>query len=279
MKTYKYLFILLISTLLFSCTDIIELKLKNTEPRVVIEAVLNATDSTCVVNVSMSNEFYDTTEVEMLEDYSVVLTKNNTETFYLEKNSNKNYTLNNIVAEYGDFFSITITDKEGKKYTAQAITPGKVKNAIVLFQQVDNPNNNTTIDENGIVRKILFGFSFWKDSIGTNDFYRVKMYKDSIFLADNYQLISDEGMTSDSIFFGLREFFVEGDLVTIEIQNINKEAYTFFSQVADIQRAGMSSSTPYNPQGNFDNDAIGYFEINNNTKITMIAFDFPFPFK
>jgi hypothetical protein len=278
MKKYKYLLILMLVTLFFSCTDIIELDLKNTEPRVVIEAVLNATDSTCTVNVSMSNEFYDTTEVEMLDDYSVVLIKNQTETFYLEKKSNKSYVLNNIIADFGDVFLITITDKEGKKYTAQAVTPGKVKNTIVIFKQIDRPNNNTEIDENGIERKILFGFCYWQDSLETQDYYRVKMYKDSVYLADNYRLISDEGMASDSILIGLRELFLEGDYVSVYVENINKESYTFFTQVADIQRAGMNSSTPYNPQGNFDNDAIGYFEIKNYTKFSIVAFDFPFPF-
>jgi hypothetical protein len=51
-----------------------------------------------------------------------------------------------------------------------------------------------------------------------------------------------------------------GDSVTILIQTIDKNVFTFFSQLSQISNDfGGQPASPANPASNFDNGALGYF--------------------
>lgn len=256
-----------------SCTDIIELDLKEADPRIIIEATLNATDSTCSVLVTNSSTFYDTSAVVGVTGMNVVLTKNENTFIVLDEISAGNYFADNIVADSSDVFSISLTDKDGVVYSASAKTPTAPGQFLTIFGSIGDQSSH--VDSAGNVIEYLFGLCYWFDIPNEEDYYRFKIYKDGEYLADSYNFVDDKTAVGDTMQTGLSEFFLAGDTVSIEMLSINKEAFDYFIELQDVISAGSNSTTPFNPIGNFDNNALGYFCIQHVVREDFIVFKFP----
>lgn len=289
MKKIKYLSILL-STLfiLQSCIDVIDMDLVDAEPRTIIEATLDATDSTCTVTVTKSNTFYDTTATEKLNNLTVKLIDSTKGVGYnLTKNENGDYFGENIVANVGDNFTIVITDEDGISYTASAKTPsappmyeifpGFSLNYLMLFTSITE-EPITYIDDDGNEVTLLFALAFWMDDPATENYYRFKIYEDGEYLADSYIFIDDETSFGDTMQMGMNQPFRKGDTVTFELLSINKATYDYFNELQEVLFSGMSSTTPFNPKSNFNNDALGYFCIQQRFRQEFEVQEFDFEF-
>ncbi len=279
MKTYKILLLVfLVSIFQLSCIDIIEIDLEDAEPRIVIEANLNATDSTCSVIATYSNSFYDNNKPQRIENLDIILIKNNNENYYFEKNTKGEFISNGIIAESGDLFQIEITDKNtGVKYTATAQTPSNPGLFLTLFTSFTDEDIYIT-DSLGNERMMLFALTYWFDIPDEENYYRIKVYKDAgrKYINDSYNFTSDEFAIGDTMQIVLSEYFLEGDTVKIELASINKETYDYFDQFIEVLYSGGSSTSPFNPKGNFDNDALGYFCVEQTSSFEYIVYKFPF---
>ena len=81
------LFILIAFITFTSCEEVIELDLKDTEPRVIIEAKGDIKTRTCNVNITLSNGFYDVGDLETLSDATVVLSDEGGASYLLEEST------------------------------------------------------------------------------------------------------------------------------------------------------------------------------------------------
>ena len=52
-----------------------------------------------------------------------------------------------------------------------------------------------------------------------------------------------------------------GDTLLLQLSAINEAVYDYFIQVDDMRSNGFSAAAPYNPKGNFTNEALGYFGV------------------
>jgi len=261
-----------------SCTDIIKLDLNSIDPRIVLEATLNATDSTCSVKASYSNDFYDTTKNGSIDSLNIILIAPDNTQYELKQNNEGIYFVQGVIANTNDIFSIKVTDKEGNEYMASAKTPSDPNQFLVLFSTPENFEPTVT-DSTGEEKKLMFALAYWMDNSSQEDYYRFKLYKEGQYIADNYSFVSDETAVGDTMQIGFSEFFTEDDTITVELLTINKETYDYYQQLMDIQYAGMNSTSPYNPKGNFSNEALGYFCIQKVRTQNFVVFEFPFVFK
>jgi len=258
-KIYKITTILFLSILFFnSCNDIIELDLKNTEPRIVIEANLNMSDSTFVVNITKSNGFYDETEYEKIKDAKIILKNSNGTTYTIPEIEDGKYRLNDVVANTNDAFSLSI-EKDGKEYKAETICPYAIDLARVIPAPFTPPgggppNNNT--NEN-----ILQIMSFWKDSVNIDNYYRIKTYINDTLQAANYELADDRYFNGDTIVSVSILGLESGDKLKMELLSTDQKYFDYFVDIAILYSRGPGGTTPYNPKGNFNNGALGYFGI------------------
>jgi len=257
-----------------SCTDIIQLKLKSTEPRIVIEANLNASDSTCTVKVTKSNAFYDNSAPELVSKLNIVLTNNsNKQILNLIEIKTGEYLVKNIIANPGDNFTVSITDTNSNTYTASAITPSKPNPFLIIFNSFSD-KDVIVQDSLGRDRVLLIGLAYWLDIPNEENYYRYKIYIGDKYNADSYVFMDDKTAVGDTLQRGIGAFY-QGDTVTFDLLSINKETYIYFQQLEDILNSGMNSTTPYNPQSNFDNDALGYFCIQQVIEEQFIVQKFP----
>lgn len=255
-KIFSIITIIIIS-FLYSCTDIIKLDLKNTEPRIVIEAVLNMTDSTFKTDITLSNGFYESGDLERIKGANVVLSKTNRETYTVPETENGVYFIKNIISETNDEFSLTVTLPDGKTFEANTIAPYPVNIINIIPQPFDPPGGNPHGSDTAKYYQIL---TLWKDTPNVDNFYRLKTYVNGEFGSDEYALLDDRYNEGDTI--GGMEIIeiYSKDTFKLELLSTDEKYFKYFMDLANIKFSD-GSATPFNPKGNFNNGALGYFGI------------------
>jgi len=269
MKTIKII-IIFISTALFfnSCTDIIELDLKNTEPRIVIEAYLNTSDSTFTANLTMSNEFYENGEFKDVTNASVTLKNQDGTTYTIPETETGYYFLNNIISNPDDIFSVIITD-EDNVYEATTTTPFPVEIGQVIPTPFSPPGGGPGGNDTAQYYQVT---TFWEDLPDVDNYYRIKKYKNNEYKSDTYALTDDRFANGDTLASLIMYELYSGDTFKLELLSTDKQYFDYFMDIAILYSRGPGGTTPYNPKGNFNNGALGYFGI-----YSVSEFEFTLP--
>ena len=235
---------------------VIELELNSTEPRLVIEANLDASNQIATVILSKSNDFYDNTDVEKISDANVSLENENGEAYALIEVSDGTYKIENIETNPGEIFTINI-EVEGQSYMASAEVPLPVTlNEIIVSEASSNPFGGGGEDGNLMVS------ARWDDPEGMLNYYRIRTYVNGVFLPEIYTLITDDFVgDGNQITLPIRDRYEEGDEVTLVLLSSDEYYYDYFYQVSGVTGGGANSTTPFNPVGNFDQEVLGYFGI------------------
>jgi hypothetical protein len=254
MSYLKYICFLSISLILLSsCEDVIELDLATTESQIVIEASLNASSQTATVLISKTNDFYDDTEPESVSGAAVVLQDENGETYTFTENAPGRYVAEQVMASPETIYNLTV-EVEAVTYeaTAQVPSPANLKEVT----QSDFPGGPFG-DEGAILLSAI-----WDDPADAENFYRIRTYINGTFQADGYTVLSDETRgDGEEITAPIQNGFEESTTVTVELLSTDEAYYDYFFQLASLTGQGGNATTPYNPTGNFSNEALGYFGI------------------
>ena len=250
-KHYCFLFISLL--VLSSCEDVIELELNSVESQVVIEANLDASSQTAMVLISQTNDFYDTTKPEEISGALITLQSESGNTYTLSETSPGTYKAADIVVNSGEHFDLLV-EIEDDFYEATAQTPI----AVSLDSIIQSDFSRGPFSDEGDIRLLCV----WEDPIDFKNFYRLRTYIDEEFQSDSYSIIADN-LTGDGekITSSIRQLFNEDTTVKIELLSTSESYYQYFFQLSSLSDEGNGSTSPYNPKGNFTNNALGYFGI------------------
>ena len=254
MLQLKYIRFLFISTLvLSSCEDVIQLDLETTESQVVIEATLNASSQTATVLISRTNDFYENKEPDQVSGAIITLTSGKGITYKFSEASPGIYVAENVMVSSEEVFHIAV-EVENTLYEATTTVPSAAN--LKEITQSDFPTGPFG-DEGAILLSAI-----WDDPAGTENFYRIRTYVNNDFQANSYTLLTDNIRgDGEVITTSIQKRFDKNTTVTVELLSTDKAYYDYFFQVASLASEGANSSTPYNPIGNFSNDALGYFGI------------------
>jgi hypothetical protein len=249
----RYICLLLFSLLfLSSCEDVIQLDLASTESRIVIEASLNASLQTATVRISKTNDFYDNTEPEQVSGAIVTLQGRTGNAYTFSETLPGNYLVENVAISLAETFNLSV-EVEGTLYEASAIVPSQV-----LLSEVAQSEFPIAFGDEG---PILLSAT-WNDPAETENFYRIRTYVDDVFQSDIYTLLTDQfGGEGGEITTAIQSGFDENTEVIVELLSTDEAYYNYFFQISSLSGQGGSSTTPYNPAGNFNNEALGYFGI------------------
>lgn len=261
--------IILIALTFNSCIDVIDLKVRDSKPHIVIEAIIDATDSVCTVNATYSQNLFESSQEQKVEAKSIILinkTTNNQYNFLIKDDGT--YYATNVVATEGDIFEIQITDKQDNTYTATAQTPEPAPLFLIIFKKIDNLFNDNQ-------KQAHFALAYWLDSPNKPSFFKYSLYKNDTLYDKSLMFISDDFAINDTMQMGIRSLFYDGDTILFQLQTINQETYKYFWQVQDIMRTGFGGSAPYNPTSNFNNNALGYFCVKQHKNIKFIVSELP----
>lgn len=253
-------------TFFASCEEVIILDLENAEPRLVIEAIIDADAQAIGVLLTQSNGFYDAVNLETINDATIILTKADGSTLGIPYFGNGYYVATNLNINTEEELSVLVRTTDNKEYRATTYVP----NAVILdsLQALveERPNFG-----GGSTEANFQIFAHWQDEVDVENFYRIRVTKNDTLLNTGYTLsddISRDGNTlSQPAAF---QTFESGDTVMVQLLSIDKNAYTYFSDLSAVQGQGFSSTTPFNPNSNFDNDALGYFGVFRSDTETVI---------
>jgi hypothetical protein len=246
---------LAIVMVLAACEEVIVLDLKDSESRVIIEATLNASTGECTVTASKSIGFYEIESAGRVEGATVELVNGSGLSTRLMETSPGFYWAGDLNVNPGESFQITLTISADEEFSASSKVPFPVYlDSLKIVRGFGDPRPSSP--------PIFLINPIWKDPAGIPNYYRFKVTTNGKPQSGSFTITNDEPFDGTIVNLPLYRYgFVLGDTVSVEFQSIDSISYSYFTQLNDMARPSFVSATPYNPVGNFDNWALGYFGI------------------
>jgi Domain of unknown function (DUF4249) len=248
MKNYIIVLAALLAFTLTSCEKVINVDLKNAEPKIVIEGIVDNSGNPAKVIISKSVVFSANNSFPKVSGASVKITDNAGNVFTLNETTPGIYTNALLIGVIGKTYNLSVT-VEGKIYTASSTMPRKA--ALDTLTQ-ETIGSGTA----GSAEKIV---NLWyTDPIGFGDYILVGQSingkpDDAIRVADDSY---SDGSSSPFPVFGGEAELKTGDAVKIELRFIDKFVYRYMRGLADLQEG---NTVPANPETNITGNPLGYF--------------------
>ena len=255
-RIYIILFVLFFS----SCEKVIDLKLKETAPKIVIEAIFTDLNTRHTVSISYTTNFDEPTTKIPVSGASVVIKDENGTNISFTEQKAGNYLSTTYKGIPGNKYTITVT-VNGKSYSASSIMPYPV--AIKSLEQIE-------LTFFGETRKIVQ--LNYKDPIGIVNFYYNRVFinnvKRSTFYVDSDRF--NDGRDVKNTIFIDEPNLVVGDVVNVQLLTIDENIYKYLFSITQITGNGGPPTTPANPNSNFNNGALGFFSASTITNSSII---------
>ena len=240
-----------------SCTQTIDIKLKDIPEKTVIQAEI-LKDSFVTVRVTKTAPYLQNSPTPVIASATITISDDLGNSEILNYDANGKYKGNTIVGNTSRVYTLTV-DAEGKQYTAVTTIPDAVPFVITGRNYVSEEEANNFHKE-GYYPTI-------QSTLPPGDtYYLFKYYKnDVLYVPEGAQ---DDIFITDSKFIGTEidgyetpyEYEV-GDVARIDIYRITKEAFNFYNDLS-LQLnndGGFFSTPPANTSTNFSNGAVGVF--------------------
>lgn len=265
MNRIIYLFLLIIATMLYSCTEKMDIQLDDAYTRLVVEGRFS-TDTTVhkVRLTKTSSYFYNNAALPV--SGAIVTISDGVNTILLAENSDGVYeTPPNTYGKVGKTYQLLIKnvdiDKNGvfEEYSASS--------TIYPINTIDS-----------IAMEYIPHFEAWEVKCyvldhPTEDYYLFNIYKNNVLMTDTITepLVVDDKLYNGNYTNGIGVGYLRdkkpdekaypGDTIELEIWRITKEFQKFVMELKDATRPStpLFSGPPANVKGNISNGAVGYF--------------------
>jgi hypothetical protein len=252
MKNIFYISILfLLATT--SCQKVIDLKVDDAEPKMVIEAKYDVIKQEVFVKLSKTISVFSTDNYPQINSATVEITDANGVTALLSNQGDGTYLLENYAPIFGSQYKIRI-NVAGDIYEAS----DDLVNVVPLDSLNAEFQEESPFSEEGYVI-----FMNATDPVGPN-FYRAirkvngeykREIRDQFLFDDSFS----EGNTQSVPIF--TELYQVDDTVSIELISYSKKSYTYFQELQDIASGSGASAAPANPTSNWSKEALGHFTV------------------
>lgn len=230
-----------------SCEKEIDIDLRSVEPHLVIEGKV-IQDSLAMVKLTNTKDFDENNEYIPLTGANILISDDAGNSETLVMSSSGWYIAPTLKGVVGRTYNLSVS-YDGKEYTSTSKMPPMVPiDSITMF-------HIPTMDYD--IPRLHF-----KDPLGTtNDYYRKKIYINGKYISLEYEAISadriDGTVIVDLSFIPENKLendeIKKGDKIMIELQSIDKGAFTFFDTLGNIE------NSLNNPTSNIEGGALGYF--------------------
>lgn len=256
MSRYLIIISAIIPLLLFSlsCTKVVDIDLNAAAPKIIIEGKISDQLHSCNVNISRSVNYDEPNVFPTVTGSLVSISDDSGNTAILSETIAGTYSAPFFQGIAGKIYTISIT-AEGNTYKASSKMPSPVTiNAIM------QDSSRGSFGRPGITKFIKIQFN---DPEGENNYYRI-VQKINGIISDDIQIENDLLRDGNLITQGVEHNdpgLKTGDSVVVYLQTIDKEVFTYLSQLRETIGQGTRGPTyaPGTSPSNFDNGAIGYF--------------------
>nr|WP_294898540.1 DUF4249 family protein [uncultured Pedobacter sp.] len=262
MKKVHLILCAIVALALNACEKVIDINLKNAKPVIVIEANVNDEYMPQVIKVTQTKPFTEDNSLSVVSD-AVITLKDLTE--------NKTYHVGTADAE-GNYFSERFRGKPGNTYQIS------VKSDDVTYTAKSTMPKKVILDSLSVTEISFFGKSQKYVKVNYADTYDVPNQYRYILTVNNklvegYFVDSDrfnDGKYVSNTLFNSKPELKSGDEIKLEFQCIDMNVYRYFFAISQISGNGGPPTAPSNPDSNFDNGALGYFNAHTTETKTAI---------
>jgi hypothetical protein len=267
MMKIRYITLIILSLILFSCEEEVVLDLGKIQKRLVVEAKVTNDSPMVKVSLSYSQDFYDVPEYQLLTNASVVLEGENGESETLTVNSENIFESKSLNPHFGENYTLKINvDNQNIEVTTKLPPPVKITS--VAF--VPNPFRKNQDSLNAFVSVA--------DQVGVDNYYRLRVNKYGKKPTGEYYLTDDsfgkDGLITMPVYF---KNFTYGDTVIVELYNLNEVIYNYYSGLSENINGSFNSIAPGNPVSNMPDNVYGFFAgyaIDRDTVVVKMAMPF-----
>lgn len=249
-KIYNLFFICLTAITFTACEKVIDLKLENIAPKIVIEA--NFTDSLQIqtVIISQTINFETPNQLKPVVGATVTISdmQNMLVTFF-EVKPGIYQTAIPVKGASGKKYKLDIA-VNNQNYTASSVMP--------QFVKLDSIKQSEIFI---FGKKNKFLKAHYLDPVGLGNYYNNRVFvngakRDQFYI--EFDRFNDGKQIANTIFINEPDL-ATGDKVKIEMLTIDVNVYRYLFAITQIAGNGGPPTAPGNPDSNFSNGALGYF--------------------
>ena len=230
----------------WSCEEVIDVKLRSDNQKIVIESFITNVDNPFVVKITNSQDFFDQRNFSTVNQATVQLECLSTKENLIEKGGGY-YVSSKTKGIPGRSYKLDVT-LSGQAYCATVILPKPIPIDTIYFQKGLFQNDSLNI---------VVGFC---DPAETENYYRIRLYRNRRYSVNDYFLMTDAFCDGEKIFTPiLYRYFAPGDTVIVELLNLERCTWKYFKGMSESIMQGVNSQAPGNPETNFSGGALGIF--------------------
>lgn len=248
---------------LFSCQKVIDVDLNDSNPIVVIEANYRAEDSTVLVRITQTSNYFDNSASPEINSALVTIVDQAGNPTTIPSIGNGYYELSAYAPVFNTTYTLNVTIN-GENYSAECVLKTPVQLEDITYQYFDGFFGS----EGGYVPFLNF-----QDPQNSEDYYSIILSRndtlynslDDFFLQDD--MLTNGNMVERPLF--ANSFYQLDDSVHMELRTIDKRIYNYIDEAQSIS-GGQSSAAPGNPTNNWSNGALGYFSAYSSSRKSVI---------
>ncbi|MFT5723072.1 MAG: hypothetical protein ACI9JN_000177 [Bacteroidia bacterium] len=268
-----------------ACEKVVQLKIPSSDPVVVISGQISNQLEPWLVNLSLSQPYFDQSGIQFIEDAAVFIEDNLGNIDTLIYTADGNYlTKTDRICVIGNSYSLRV--EHGAK-TYSAIEKCFYQDTIDFLQSYYLP------ERNGFIPVGYYVFEKANEYEPDGDFYIWNIYRNGLLMTDSIGYLYDTDEFREGGFYNIaidpidplkdigrgifpRPFpwsFEKGDSVKVEQLRVSEAFYNFTAEFASqLIRSGTPfDPPPFNPTSNIQGGAYGYFRVVNLSSKSIVV--------
>jgi len=248
------------------CKKVVQVDLKNTASRIVIEGEITNITEEYKVTITRTVSFSDDNIFPPVTGATVQVKDSSNGIIYpFDETSPGVYTVKNFTGVPKHIYNLYIL-AEGKSYTASSGMPAAVQPDSITFAL--NTDFNNKKDINAVVN--------FKDPPGLGNYYQFIEYLNGKLVPNTFVFedrLSDGRYIREPL-FNDSTYLHKGDTLTLKMYCIDKDIYDYFFTLIQVtaNNNNFQPVTPANPISNISNGALGYFSAHTVTREKIIVY-------
>ncbi|MBW7868260.1 MAG: DUF4249 domain-containing protein [Brumimicrobium sp.] len=248
-KIFIYMSLCLV-VLFTSCQKVIKLKVHDSDPIIVIEALYNANKEEVFVKISKSINVFDEPQFPSITGAVVEIFDENGVSSTLADQGDGTYLLSNYVPVFNSVYKMRV-QIQGEEYTSS----DRLMPVVPLDSIVADFEPFTPMGEGYVT------FLSFMDPVGPNYYRAIRTVNDTLKDKVGDLHLFDDGWTDGNqqkapmIF----ELFKIGDSVSVDLISYSEKSFKYYLGLSATAGGSTSSPAPANPPKDWTKGALGHF--------------------
>lgn len=245
--------IVILSIIVSSCTEEIDIDLNSSDPQIVVEGNVTTLGES-VIKISKSVNFDESNNFPMVQNATVELYDDMGNSEILSELSPGFYT-SSLIGIEGRSYSL-IVQVDGLQFSSFSKIPDNVKFDSLIVTKASGTGG---IGGSGFSSNYEVAVKY-KDPANESNYYRfVEFVNGEITNSYVFDDRLNNGQNVTRTLLNFNRELDSGDVLQVEMQCIDKPVYEYFNSFSNLQGGPGGSSTPANPYTNIDGAVLGYF--------------------